>query len=109
MHAKLKGMSLQNVCSEIPLDRLPVTIGRSPHVTVQIEDQWLSRRHCLIREVAGTLMIRDLESRNGTLVNGEPVSESPLVDGDLVQLGLSVFEVQYAVDPSGIYSNAATV
>ena len=43
-------------------------------------------------------MVRDLESRNGTLVNGNHITESPLMPGDKLTVGMSSFEAQYRLD-----------
>ena len=61
--------------SEVILDMLPVTIGRGAEASIQVRDRWASRLNCEIGEVDGTLFVRDLESRNGTLVkSGSPLS-----------------------------------
>jgi pSer/pThr/pTyr-binding forkhead associated (FHA) protein len=65
-------------------------IGRgSEGVDLRIEDPGVSRRHAEIR--AGfTTTITDLGSTNGTIVNGQLVSQSALEDGDEIVLGNSV-------------------
>jgi FHA domain len=66
-------------------------VGREPANAVAISDPSLSRRHCaLVRDETG-YSIRDLESRNGTFVNGEAVTESRLHHGDQISVGDSVF------------------
>ncbi|WP_224248904.1 sigma-54-dependent Fis family transcriptional regulator [Hyalangium gracile] len=65
-----------------------VTIGRSPSCEIQIEDDKVSRRHARIFVRAGQVWLRDLESRNGTLVNGQRLEgEACLLPGDRVQVG----------------------
>jgi Nif-specific regulatory protein len=65
-----------------------VSIGRDPSSTLQIDDPLVSRRHCSIRRQAEERFeIRDLSSRNGTLINGVPVVERVLRHGDGVRLG----------------------
>ena len=55
----------------------------------------MSRQHCLLRVVGDTAFLRDLGSRNGTLVNGILLAaEQQLSHGDRVQFGPLVFEVQ---------------
>ena len=56
-----------------------------------ISDPSLSRHHCVIRREADGYRIRDLESRNGTFVNGATVNESLLKHGDQISAGDSVF------------------
>jgi transcriptional regulator with GAF, ATPase, and Fis domain len=75
----------------IPLHSAEIPIGREPGNQVAISDPSLSRRHCvLVRDDAG-YSIRDLESRNGTFVNGAAVTESRLHHGDQISVGDSVF------------------
>ena len=75
----------------ILLHSAEIPVGRDPGNVVAISDPSLSRRHCaLVRDDAG-YSIRDLESRNGTFVNGVAVTESRLQHGDQVSVGDSVF------------------
>ena len=80
---------------KITVDKLPAVIGRSPDADVQLDDRWVSRVHCEISEIDGTLVARDLESMNGTLVNGNSVTDSPLLPGDTLTIGIARFEVYY--------------
>jgi Nif-specific regulatory protein len=66
-----------------------ISIGRDPANCFSLNDPSVSRRHCLIR-ANGTIdgfHIIDLESYNGTFVNGVPVAEKPLAHGDQIALG----------------------
>lgn len=67
---------------------LPIVIGRAPSATLLIPDAQVSRLHARIDLIDGTLAIRDLDSRNGTLVNARPI-ERPveLVEGDEIDVG----------------------
>ena len=68
--------------------------GRGPECHVRPESDWVSRQHCLMRVTAAGAFVRDLGSRNGTLVNGALLqSERQLSQGDQVQIGPLVFEV----------------
>ena len=65
-----------------------IVLGRSPQCDVHIDQEGVSRRHAMLeRTVEGAVQIVDLESRNGTFVNGEPVSRETLRDGDKIQIG----------------------
>jgi Nif-specific regulatory protein len=64
-----------------------VSIGRDAVNLIYISDPSVSRQHCLIRRVAGELTITDLDSFNGTFVNGVPVKERTLEHGDQIKLG----------------------
>lgn len=64
------------------------TFGRSSDCTVQIEDTMASREHCRIEKQGETeFKLIDLESRNGTRVNGMHVNQHKLAHGDQIQIG----------------------
>jgi transcriptional regulator with GAF, ATPase, and Fis domain len=76
----------------IPLPDGEATLGRDPANAVAVADASVSRKHCLLRkEEDGRFQIRDLDSRNGTLVNGRAVKEQWLRHGDEIATGDSVF------------------
>ena len=64
-----------------------ITIGRDPACHVSEPDPLLSRRHAEIIVNVHGVSVRDLNSRNGILVNGEKTPEQVLLPGDVVQLG----------------------
>ncbi len=69
---------------------LPITIGRAPTATLVIADAQVSRLHARIDLSDGVLGVRDLDSRNGTLVNARPIEGwCPLVNGDEIDVGLT--------------------
>ena len=71
----------------IALPNQMVTLGRAPDNDVVVADPATSGRHGRIEVRAGAFWISDLGSTNGTLVNGEPVIEKQLSDGDLIAIG----------------------
>ena len=71
----------------------PLVFGRDQSCAIRINDPVVSRRHCRIYLHEGTAYIRDMDSRNATLVNGVPVRETTLKAGDEVAVGASVFLV----------------
>src|SRR6266550_1831323 len=63
-------------------------IGRGAEAGIRLDHGMVSRQHAeLTRETSGRLRVRDLGSRNGTLVNGQPVTERLLQAGDHVGIG----------------------
>jgi adenylate cyclase len=64
-----------------------VVIGRSPDCQVVLKDFGISRNHAKIQVTDDGVRIVDLKSKNGTQVNGVPVVEAPLKDGDRILLG----------------------
>lgn len=80
---------------EIPLEKLPVLLGRGSDAGIQVFDNFASRRHCEISEREGTLFVRDLGSKHGCFVNGRFTSESSLRPGDQLGVGATTFVVSY--------------
>ena len=68
----------------------PITVGREEGNTIQLNDERVSRFHVKIQEDHNRLVITDLESTNGTKVNGEDVQLRILRFGDMIQVGRSV-------------------
>lgn len=68
----------------------PVTIGREEGNSVQLNDERISRFHLKIQEDQGKLVLTDLESTNGTRVNGEDTQLRILRFGDVISVGRSV-------------------
>ena len=73
---------------EIPLARTTIlTIGRDPSNDLVLPDAMVSRRHAVIEHRGNQFFLRDCSSANGSIVNGDRVSERGLRDGDLVAIG----------------------
>jgi pSer/pThr/pTyr-binding forkhead associated (FHA) protein len=68
----------------------PVTIGREEGNTIQLNDERVSRFHLKIQEDQEKVVLTDLESTNGTKVNGEEIQLRILRFGDMITLGRSV-------------------
>ena len=69
---------------------LPVTIGREEGNTIQLNDERISRFHIKIQEDNSKFILTDLESTNGTKVNGDEIRLRILRYGDLVSVGRSL-------------------
>ena len=80
----------------VAVDREPFLIGRLPECAVALQDPNVSRRHAEIVRRRDAVVLVDLDSTNGTLVNGSPVKESPLVDGDELTIGETVLRYELA-------------
>jgi two-component system cell cycle response regulator len=63
------------------------TIGRGQQVDIQVVDDGISRRHAVIEQRGDLMLLRDLDSTNGTFCNGERIDEHILEDGDKIQIG----------------------
>lgn len=85
--------------AEIALERDKITLGRSPDNNIVIPDSKVSRRHALIECEGDTYWIDDLESRNGTRVNGNRITERVgLEDGDVIDIGATRFTFQVVTE-----------
>jgi pSer/pThr/pTyr-binding forkhead associated (FHA) protein len=79
---------------------LPAVVGRSKQANVRLTHPLISRKHCEFSEAEGRVVVRDLGSLNGTLVNGERIANPTVVQpGDKVTIGSIVFRVDYT--PAG--------
>lgn len=77
-----------------PLQEGETLIGRGPFSHVLLEDQSVSRRHCMVTREHESITVRDLGSKNGTRVNARPIGEAVTVGhGDLVQTGIYTLRV----------------
>jgi EAL domain-containing protein (putative c-di-GMP-specific phosphodiesterase class I) len=72
---------------------LPFRIGRRAGLELVLPSNRVSKVHAEIFEQNGTLRIRDHESRNGTFVNQERVSDSAITEGDIIQVGDFEFRI----------------
>jgi len=72
----------------------PIVIGRLPECAVVLNDQNVSRRHAEIRRSGSDVVVVDLRSTNGTRVNGNPVTERVLEDGDDIMVGTTVLRFE---------------
>jgi len=78
----------QKGARQIPLDSGPLTIGRNFTNLLVIEEPLASRFHCVIEKNSDGFHVRDLESRNGTTLNGKPLrGEATFGPGDIVKIG----------------------
>lgn len=77
----------QNVGEMYKLSGDQITMGRGASADVRLVDEGISRFHCRIRHDGSKLIVEDLNSRNGTFVNGDRVQAKALADGDKIQIG----------------------
>ena len=81
---------------------LPSVVGRSKQADVRLTHPLISRKHCEFSDNAGKVVVRDLGSLNGTLVNGERIAQpTKLSPGDKVTIGSIVFRVDYTPQSAG--------
>jgi hypothetical protein len=78
------------------IERDVVTIGRAPSNTITIQDGQASKEHCRIEQAGDRWKLIDLESKNGTQVNGKFCNKAWLNHGDMVQIGKT--EIRFGVE-----------
>jgi hypothetical protein len=77
-------------------------IGRGTDADIRLTDQAVSRRHAEIRIVNGATMLNDLQSTNGTTINGVAATTTALSDGDEIRIGETVLTYRAPADaPQG--------
>jgi len=77
----------------------PVVLGRRETADVFVPDSCVSRQHCQLELASDGVVIRDLQSTNGTIVNGNVLtSEHPLRVGDSLMLGNAEYEVAFVTE-----------
>lgn len=67
------------------------SIGRTGDVSLTIDHMSVSRRHCVFSRQGTSYSVRDLDSLNGTMLNGERVKERAIQHGDIIRVGNSTF------------------
>jgi hypothetical protein len=83
----------------IVIDGALLTIGRAPDNQVVLDDQRVSRHHARLQARRGMLVLTDLDSANGSRVNGVAVQEVALGAGDRIEFGMTVFVVEVVPTP----------
>jgi predicted component of type VI protein secretion system len=93
------------VLKEIPLTKERMTLGRKPHNDIQIDNLAISGEHAAIVTILNDSFLEDLNSTNGTLVNGQPVKKHFLKNGDVVELGK--YKLKYIAEQAAQVTDAA--
>lgn len=75
--------------------KLPAVIGRGREAGLTVSHPMISRRHCELFEADGLLMVRDLGSLNGTVIDGQRIKESPLPPEGEFTVGPLTFRAEY--------------
>lgn len=87
--------------TRFPVRRGEYILGRSPYCSIVVSNALASRQHCAVRLTSEGLVIVDLNSRNGTLVNGTRLEgERHITAGDVIRIGSDSIEVLVADSPA---------
>ncbi len=102
MDVKLVVLGGKHPGQEIAVQGPEFLVGRAPECKLRPNSDMVSRRHCMITISEGRVAIRDLGSRNGTIVNGEKIAgERELHTSDKLKVGPLEFEVHLSTSVSG--------
>jgi pSer/pThr/pTyr-binding forkhead associated (FHA) protein len=76
------------VILRLPMKGASMTVGRDPQCDLHLDNKALSRRHAQLERRGAAIWVRDLNSQNGTKLNGQPISApQALRGGDVIELG----------------------
>ena len=89
-----------SVLGEFSLDKERITIGRKPENDIQVDNLAVSGQHCAIITILNDSFLEDLDSTNGTFVNGKLVKKHALKNGDIVSIGKH--ELKYLNDQASV-------
>jgi pSer/pThr/pTyr-binding forkhead associated (FHA) protein len=97
--AKLVVTAPGSASREIPLDKERITIGRREDNDVRLEDGATSGHHAAIITVLSDSFLQDLNSTNGTFINGKRIQKHALRTGDVITIGRA--RLEYVCDDAG--------
>ncbi|TXG86728.1 MAG: FHA domain-containing protein [Rhodocyclaceae bacterium] len=92
------------VLKEIPLTKERMTIGRKAHNDIQIDNLAISGEHAAVVTILNDSFLEDLNSTNGTLVNGQPIKKHFLKNNDVVELGK--YKLKYIAEQAAPVADA---
>lgn len=75
------------VIKEALITKEKTTLGRRPYNDIVIDNLAVSGEHALVHASGGDVVIEDLNSTNGTYINGRAVKKQPLAHGDVIEIG----------------------
>ena len=93
--SKLTVTDANGATKEVPLNKERVTIGRAPDNDIPFPgDKAVSGRHAVVITILQDSFLEDLDSTNGTQVNGKQVAKHPLSNGDVIMIGRNALKYQ---------------
>lgn len=89
------------VIKEVQITKDKTTLGRRPYNDIVIDNLAVSGEHAVLQMVGNDVFIEDLNSTNGTYINGKAVKKQLLSHGDVIEVGK--YKIKYLVEDSGDY------
>ena len=93
------------VIQEVQITKDTTTLGRRPYNDIVIDNLTVSGEHALLHKVGQTVYIEDLNSTNGTYINGKPIRKQQLSPLDAVEIGR--YKISYVLNPADPASELA--
>jgi pSer/pThr/pTyr-binding forkhead associated (FHA) protein len=87
------------VIKEVQLTKDRTTLGRRPYNDIVIDNLAVSGEHAVIQMVDGEAVLEDLNSTNGTYINGKAVKKQPLQNNDTIEIGK--YKIRFQSDQAG--------
>jgi hypothetical protein len=95
------------VIKEVQITKDKTTLGRRPYNDIVIDNLAVSGEHAVLQMVGADVFIEDLNSTNGTYINGKPVKKQLLSHNDTVEIGK--YKIKYLVEESNDYEKTQIV
>jgi hypothetical protein len=89
------------VIKEVQITKDKTTLGRRPYNDIVIDNLAVSGEHAVLQMVGADVFIEDLNSTNGTYINGKAIKKQLLAHNDTVEIGK--YKIKYLVDEAGEY------
>jgi predicted component of type VI protein secretion system len=89
------------VIKEVQITKDKTTLGRRPYNDIVIDNLAVSGEHAVLQMVGADVFIEDLNSTNGTYINGKAIKKQLLTHNDTVEIGK--YKIKYLVDDSSEY------
>ena len=89
------------VIKEVQITKDKTTLGRRPYNDIVIDNLAVSGEHAVLQMVGADVFIEDLNSTNGTYINGKAIKKQLLAHNDTVEIGK--YKIKYLVDEGGDY------
>ena len=89
------------VIKEVQITKDKTTLGRRPYNDIVIDNLAVSGEHAVLQMVGADVFIEDLNSTNGTYINGKAIKKQLLTHNDTVEIGK--YKIKFLVDESGEY------
>lgn len=89
------------VIKEVQITKDKTTLGRRPYNDIVIDNLAVSGEHAVLQMVGNDVFIEDLNSTNGTYINGKAIKKQLLADNDIVEIGK--YKIKYLLNDGGDY------